>query len=146
VRTIDVVTETLVHQPPGRVAAFAADPDRVPEWYGNIRSVTWRTAPPLQVGSRLAFVAAFLGRRLTYTYEVREYEPGRRLVMGTADGPFPMETTYTWEPAAGGTLMRLRNRGRPRALAGLAAPVLAAAVRRANRADLARLRRLLESR
>jgi uncharacterized protein YndB with AHSA1/START domain len=145
VRAIDVTTETVVARPPDEVAAFAADPDRVPQWYGNIRSVEWRTPRPLQVGTRLAFVAAFLGRRLTYTYQVTAYEEGHRLVMGTADGPFPMETTYTWEPVGAGTRMRLRNRGRPRALAGLAAPLLAAAVRRANRADLDRLRRVLES-
>ena len=48
------------------------------------------------------FVARFLGRRLAYTYEVVDLVPGERLVMRTADGPFPMETTYTWEPGARG--------------------------------------------
>ena len=68
----------------------------------NIKSVEWRTAPPLAVGSRIAFVATFLGRRLAYTYEVVEHVPGERFVMRTAEGPFPMETTYTWADAAGG--------------------------------------------
>ena len=55
------------------------------------------TPPPIAVGSRLAFVARFFGRRLAYTYEVVEFIPIVRLVMRTAEGPFPMETTYTWE-------------------------------------------------
>ena len=84
-------------------------------------------------GSRLAFVARFLGRRLASTYEVAELVIGERLVMRTADGPFPMETTYTWEPlAAGGTRMTLRNRGRPAGFSAVVAPFMAGAMRRAN--------------
>ena len=82
---------------------------------------------------------------MTYTYEVVELVPGERLVMRTAQGPFPMETTYTWADASeGSTLMMLRNRGEPSGFAAVTAPVMARAVRRANRADLARLAQLLE--
>ena len=61
----------------------------------------WKTEPPLQVGTRLAFVAEFLRRRLSYTYQVVEHVPGERLVMRTSEGPFPMETTYTWRSTPG---------------------------------------------
>jgi hypothetical protein len=127
------------------VAAYAGDPTRAPEWYANIASVTWATPPPLALGSRLAFVASFLGRRLAYTYEVVELVPSRRLVMRTAEGPFPMETVYTWEPeGVGSTRMGLRNRGEPSGFSRMAAPVLALAMRRANAQDLERLKALLE--
>ena len=101
-RDVDVLTETVIRRPVGEVAAFAGDPANAPEWYANIDSVEWQTPPPVAVGSRMAFVARFLGRRLAYTYEVAELVPGERLVMRTADGPFPMETTYTWEPLDAG--------------------------------------------
>ena len=143
---VDVRTEVDIRRPPAGVAAYAGDPSNAPAWYENIRTVDWKTAPPLAVGSRIAFVAAFLGRRLAYTYEVTELVPGERLVMRTADGPFPMETTYTWEDApAGGTRMTLRNRGEPAGFAKVAAPALAGAMRRANRKDLARLKEILEA-
>jgi uncharacterized membrane protein len=146
-RGVDVVTETVVRRPRDQVAAYAGDPGNAPEWYAAIDSVEWRTAPPVTVGSRMDFVATFLGRRLAYTYEVVELVPGERLVMRTAQGPFPMETTYTWQSLdAGTTRMTLRNRGRPTGFPALVAPFMAAAVRRANRADLARLRSLLEQR
>ncbi len=90
-----------------------ADPANAPLWYANIDSVEWLTPPPVAVGSRMAFVARFMGRRLAYTYEVVEFVPGQRLLMRTAQGPFPMETTYTWEPDGAGTRMTLRNRGEP---------------------------------
>jgi uncharacterized protein YndB with AHSA1/START domain len=122
--TVDVQVETTIARTPSEVAAYAADPTNAPEWYVNIKSVQWQTPPPVEVGSRLDFVAQFLGRRIAYTYEVAELVPGERLVMRTADGPFPMETTYTWEPVAGGTRMTLRNRGNPSGFAQLAAPLL----------------------
>jgi uncharacterized protein YndB with AHSA1/START domain len=144
--TVDVRTEITIGMPVGTVAAYAADPAHAPRWYGNIDSVEWKTEPPLQVGSRVAFVARFLGRKLAYTYEVTDFVPGERLVMRTAEGPFPMETTYTWSAVgATATRMTLRNRGEPAGFSSVAAPVMARAMRRANRADLAKLRSLLET-
>lgn len=142
---VDVVTEIEIGRPPADVAAFACDPDNATAWYENIDSVTWATPPPLAVGSRVTFTARFLGRTLTYTYEVTEHVPGERLVMRTSQGPFPMETTYTWEQSpSGGTRMTLRNRGQPAGFAKVGAPMMARAMRRANRKDLEQLKRLLE--
>jgi uncharacterized membrane protein len=142
---VDVRTEVEIARPRSEVADYAGDPGNAPEWYVNITSVEWETGPPLAVGSRIAFVASFLGRRLVYTYQVVELVAGERLVMRTAQGPFPMETTYTWADAPGGaTRMTLRNRGEPSGFRGIAAPVMAAAMRRANRKDLAALKARLE--
>ncbi|MBI2392007.1 MAG: SRPBCC family protein [Deltaproteobacteria bacterium] len=142
---VDVLTEIVIARPRREVAAFAGDPSNAPEWYVNIESVEWKTAPPIRVGSRVAFVARFLGRRLAYTYEIVEFEEGSRLVMRTAEGPFPMETTYTWDDAGEGrTRMTLRNRGEPSGFAKVAAPFMAAAMRRANGKDLVMLKKVLE--
>ena len=137
--------EAVIPFPVDDVSSFAGDPTNAPQWYANITSVTWRTAPPVAVGSQMDFEARFLGRRLSYTYEVIAHEPGLRLVMRTADSPFPMETTYTWEPAEEGTLMKLRNRGAPSGFAKVAAPVMAQAMRYAMTKDLARLSERLAS-
>jgi len=144
---VDVVTDIVIDRPPNEVAAYVTDPTSAPEWYVNIESMEWQTPPPATIGSRVGFVAHFLGRRLAYTYEFVEVVPGRRVVMRTSDGPFVMETTYTWEPAGEGrTHMTLRNRGEPSGFARLGASLIAAQMRRANRKDLARLKELLERR
>ena len=142
---VDVLCEIEIDRPREETAAYAADPDNATSWYENIKAVEWKTPRPVSVGSQIAFVANFLGRRLAYTYEVMQFVPGERFVMSTAEGPFPMETTYTWEDGpSGGTRMTLRNRGEPAGFAKVGAPVMSAAMRRANRKDLRRLKEILE--
>jgi hypothetical protein len=142
---VDVVTEIEILRPRQEVSAYAGDPSNATAWYKNIKAVEWETSPPATVGSKIRFRAQFLGRALDYTYEVRELEPDRRFVMATAQGPFPMETTYTWDDTPNGTKMKLRNRGEPSGFAAVTAPVMMAAMKRANQADLRRLKGILES-
>jgi uncharacterized membrane protein len=143
---VDVVTQIVIARPVAAVSAYATDPSNAPEWYVNIDSVNWKTPPPVEIGSQVEFVARFLGRTLRYTYEFAELVPGERLIMRTQQGPFPMETTYTWAPAPDdATLMTLRNRGRPAGFSRLMAPIMKPAMRRANRQDLTRLKAILES-
>jgi uncharacterized membrane protein len=146
-RSIDVTTAIDIGRPRDLVAGYVSDPDHAPDWYANIQRVMWETEKPLTVGTRLAFVARFLGRTLSYTYEVTDFLPNERLVMTTTEGPFPMETTYAWSDLSGQrTHMTLRNRGIPSGFASVTAPVMAAAIQRANRKDLAALKTLLEQR
>src|SRR6266571_3927656 len=143
---VDIQTEIDIDRPRSEVAEYASNPDNATIWYENIKAIEWKSPKPLAVGSRIAFVAQFLGRRLAYTYEVKELIPGEQFVMRTAEGPFPMETTYSWQDtASGGTKMTLRNRGEPAGFSRLAAPLMTIAMRRANRKDLNRLKRLLEA-
>jgi hypothetical protein len=142
---VDVVNSIVINRPVADVSHYAGDPNNAPLWYENIKSVEWQTPPPAQVGSRVDFVAQFLGRRLAYTYEFVEFVPGRRLRMQTPGPPFPMETTYTWEDDNGATRMTLRNRGTPRGFAAWLAPLMSVMVGRANRKDLALLKGRLES-
>lgn len=143
---VDVLTEITIARPADAVAAYAADPSNSPAWYKNITSITWETSPPLRPGSRVAFTARFLGRQLGYTYEITDFTPGQRLVMRTAQGPFPMETTYTWQAIDdGSTRMTLRNRGEPAGFPELTAPLMTIAMKRATRKDLRNLKAILET-
>jgi uncharacterized membrane protein len=143
---VDVLTGIEIQRPRDEVSAFVADPENAPASYKNIKAIEWQTPPPAIFGSKIRFWAQFLGRTLDYTYEVRQLQPGRHLVMASAQGRFPMETAYTWEDAADdATKMTLRNRG----AVGLRcshAPVMTRAMRKANEAELRRLKVLLEHR
>jgi len=142
---VDVLTEIDINRAPEDVSNYSSNPDNAREWYKNIRSVDWITEQPLALGSKIAFRAEFLGKTLAYTYEVTALALPEHMIMRTAQGPFPMETQYTWQLNSNGTTqMSLRNRGEPKGFSKWLAPVMAMAIRRANRNDLRRLKNILE--
>jgi uncharacterized membrane protein len=142
---VDVLTEITINCPRDEVSEYAANPDNAPEWYVNINSAEWQTPKPLKVGSKVAFKAAFLGKQLSYVYQIAEYIPGKKLVMRTADGPFPMETTYTWESVDEQTTrMTLRNKGNPVGFSMLFSPFMSLMMKRANNKDLKKIKFILE--
>jgi hypothetical protein len=86
---VDILSEIRIARPRAEVAAYASDPENATSWYENIKTVEWKSPKPLTVGSQIAFVAHFLGRRLEYTYEVKEIVAGERFVMATKSGAVP---------------------------------------------------------
>jgi uncharacterized membrane protein len=142
---VDVLTDIEIERPRSEVADYVSDSDNATAWYENIKKVEWKSPKALKVGAKVAFEARFMGRTMAYTYEIKEYVPGQSLVMSTAAGPFPMETSYTFsETPSGATIVELRNRGRPSGFGTIVAPAMAGAMKRANRKDLARLKAILE--
>jgi uncharacterized membrane protein len=144
--SVDVTTDVVVDRPVDAVAAYTCDPRNAPEWYANIRSVEVLDDGPVVPGTRMRFVAAFLGRRLEYTYAVTELVTGERMSMTTSQGPFPMTTEYRFSSVGPGrTLVTLRNHGEPSGFGSVAAPLVRRSMERANRKDLDALKAVLEA-
>ncbi|MEH7442960.1 SRPBCC family protein [Bacillus sp. JJ1122] len=142
---VDVLTEIEIKRPVNVVSEYAMNPDHAPDWYVNIHSAEWKTSRPITIGSQIAFNAKFLGRELAYIYEIMEYDPGKKLVMKTAQGPFPMETTYTFESLGEElTRMTLRNTGSPTGFSKVFSPFMSTMMRKANMKDLKKIKSILE--
>lgn len=143
---VDVLATIAIERPVSVVAAYAGDPTNAPSWSRRIDRAEWLTEPPVRLGSRVRFDAAFLGRAIEYVYEIVELTVDEQMTMRSTDGPFPMRTTYTWRPLSDrASHMAIRNTGGPTGPAAIAAPLVARAVRWAVRQDLAELKRILES-
>ncbi|MEE6449193.1 SRPBCC family protein [Gottfriedia acidiceleris] len=143
---VDVQTEITINCPLEKVSEYASNPDNAPKWYVNINLVEWKTEKPLRVGSKIAFKAQFLSKELAYIYEIIEYTSGQKLVMKTATGPFPMETTYTWSKVNDySTRMTLRNKGIPKGFSKVVTPFMSMMMKRANMKDLRAIKRILET-
>jgi Polyketide cyclase / dehydrase and lipid transport len=142
---IDVQVQETIARPRAVVAAFATDPANDTRWILALRSARQLTAGAIGPGTQVERVASFLGRRIVYVNEIVELEPGRRLRMRSVRAPFPMSVDYEFEDAgAGATVMRIRAGGDAGGFYRVAAPLLAAAVRRGIARDLAALKRRLE--
>jgi uncharacterized membrane protein len=143
--SLDVTAEILIERPPGIVSAYVSDPANAPSWHDHIKSAGWASEPLPHVGSRLSVTAEFLGRTVTFLYEIVEFTPGEKLVMRSVEGPFPMETTYAFDETRDGhTQMTMRNRGEPSGMSKLMAPLIATTLRTASEKNLARLKAILE--
>ena len=123
---VDVATSIVIRRPLHEVAGSTMDPLNAPAWYRNISTARRLDEGSFGIGARAAFEARFLGRILSYTYEVKEYVPNRLLVMATAQGPFPMRTSYRFKAVDGASpRVHLRNDGRPSGFSKLLAPLMA---------------------
>lgn len=143
--SVDVSVTTTIDRPRGVVAAYAGDPSNAPTWYRRIERAEWKTEPPIALGSQIEFQARFLGKDMVYTYEVVELSADL-LVMRTAEGPFPMQTEYTWtSDGETTTSMTLRNHGMPSGFSKVFAPLMSVAMKKAMTEDLAKLKTLLEA-
>jgi uncharacterized membrane protein len=148
---IDVTARVEIARPRGEVAAYMTDPANDPAWIRGVREVRMETPPPLRAGSRVARVAAFLGRRVEYVNEITELDPDRVLDMRSVKAPFPMRVTYSFAdadadggPGGAATVVRNRVQGDPGGFFALFGPLLGPMVKRSVQGDLERLRDVLE--
>lgn len=144
-KEVKVITSIQIARPIEIVSNFASNPDNATAWYKNIKLVKWISSKPLRMDSQVAFEANFLGKKLSYTYQIIELELPYKMVMTTSQGPFPMTTTYFWEQIdANQTKMTLINEGVPQGFSKLVSPFMAKAMQKANVNDLMQLKSILE--
>jgi hypothetical protein len=143
---IDVECRVEIGRARHEVAAFASNPDFLPEWRAGVVRVEWRSPRPVAEGAKLDIVAIFRGSHIRFLYEVTAFVPRERLVIRTAQGPVPHEHSLEWESnGEGSTVMRLRTRAMPAGLQALLAPALTKTFEREGKRDLESLKRLMET-
>lgn len=142
---VNIQTIIEINKPVDLVSTYTANPDNAPEWCEKIKSTSHLTPLPIEVGSKFELVRYSLRRKVKFIYEVIEFIPNNILILQTKQGPFPMETTYSWEKVSENrTKMILTNTANPKGLGRLFAPFLTNRISKENVKDLKKLRRILE--
>ena len=141
---LDIRASIEIARPPEAVAAYEFDPTNDPHWIGGVKSAERLTDGPIDVGSRVRRLGAFLGRPIEWVMDVVEHVPARRLAMHAIRSPFPMDVTYELTPSATGTSASIRIQGEAGGAYGLLGPLTPLLVRRSVQSDLRRLKQALE--
>lgn len=139
---MDVTVQTTIAAPPQAVAGVMFDAQNDPNWIGGAQRVIVLSGQPPATGALVRREGSFLTRPISWVTEVQEFEPDRLVRMKFIEGPMTGEVTYTVEPAPGGSLVRVRNRGDSNWLM----PFMSTMVRRSVTKDLARLKSFVEAR
>src|SRR5215510_10808433 len=113
----------VINRPVEVVFAFLSNPENGPKWSSSSREVKITTEGPIGVGTRFRSVRTFLGRRLESESEVVDYEPNLRYAHKSISGPFPVESSVTFERVEGGTRVTLTGVGEPGGFFKLAEPI-----------------------
>ena len=143
---IEVVETIQVDRPPDEVFGFWADWTNNPTWQNGMRSCTWTSEPPLQLGSTYDQQASFLGRPIVSSFEVVEYEPGAMIRIRTTAGTMPLDITRRVSPGPnGGSTLTATIRGNPGGPMRLLNPLTRRMVARNVHRDYQRLKELLET-
>ncbi|MGH2660546.1 MAG: SRPBCC family protein [Actinomycetota bacterium] len=139
----------IIDRSPEEVFEFLARRSNDSVWMASVVESDWLDPnAPLGIGRRGRMVMRNLGRRSEYIDKVTEYEPGKRIAHRTVEGPVELSTACITEPAGGGTRVAVvaeTEKFVDGLFGRVANPLVARLVRRGFKADLARLKKLLQS-
>jgi hypothetical protein len=141
--TVDVSAEIEIAAAPADVAAVLFDPVREPEWMKVVKSVSV-IDPALQPGARVRRTAMFMGHEIAWVTEVETVHFPHVLNLKVAEGPFVGTINYQIQRSAGGSHVRIRNRGESSALSFLPASIIETPLKASMEADLGRLKAIVE--
>jgi uncharacterized membrane protein len=141
---VDVTVEIDIGAAPADVAAVMFDPEREPQWMQAITGVEL-IDKALAPGARVRRRASFMGKDISWTTEVERVHFPHLLVLRVAEGPFTGTIRYEIQRGPDGSHVTIQNVGQAAGLSFLPAAMIAAPMRTALNADLARLKTLVET-
>jgi hypothetical protein len=132
-----VELSVVINRPLEECFAYLTDLGKDVEWRREWIDAEKTTDGPHGVGARYRLTGALLGRRIATEYEAIAYKP--------VSGTLQTNNIYAFEPNAGGTVVTLTDEIELDGILGLFEPLLGAMVRRQYRANLGRLKAIMET-
>jgi uncharacterized protein YndB with AHSA1/START domain len=139
-----VTAQIEIDVPIERVFSYVTDPRNLADWHQGVSDVRDVSGAP-GGGQRFTFTAHFLGKRLTATHEVTDFEPNSLFAWRAVSGPYRGAQSFRFEPTGDGTVVILNLAVQDLNFLGkLAEPLILHAARRNEQHCLETLKDLLE--
>lgn len=135
-----------IERSPEAVYRFATDPHTWPEWSSTFERVDVPFDGAPAKGSAFHTHARVAGQRVEFSFEVNEAEEPTRFRFRSISGPVKTRFSWSFAVSGSGTRMTFGMEGDLPGPMKLAAPAASAAFDGQVRADLERLKALLEAR
>lgn len=137
----------VVKQPPEVVFDYLTSPSKLTEWQTSKTAVEQLSAGPPRRGMLLRErTKGPGGKEFDQIVEFTEFDRPLRVQVHVVDGPYPVDGTWTFEPAEGGTRLRFIAEGRLNGPMRVLQPLAKRLLRRQFAAYHENLRRNLEGR
>lgn len=139
--------ERQIERPVAEVFAYFSDASNNPKWQEGMISCEWTSDPPIGVGSTYDQRARFMGRDVTSSFVVTNYEQDRLIAIETTKSTFPIRVVRTVEPIDENTsrVSADISGGPEHWLIRFVEPIIQRRAQKSVDADYDRLVRLLES-
>jgi uncharacterized membrane protein len=131
--------EVTIERPVAAVFAYVSDVRNLPEWQESAASAEW-----IEEGSRFRERRSFLGRTAQLELEVTALEPDRRFDVKSVSGPVRFEIHHSFEESGAATVVRVTAEAKIGGGLRFAARMVQGQAERQFKADLQRLKQLLE--
>jgi uncharacterized protein YndB with AHSA1/START domain len=137
---------TTIRRPIAEVFSYVSDATNEPAWHTDAAEARPLTDGPIGVGSRIAYVFPFMGRRSTSIGEVVEFEPPHLEAIHFDNGPFGLKPriTYRFEDLGGSCRFTRQAEADTHGLTRLIAPFMQRLLARRSASFVENLRRRLE--
>src|SRR5215472_10286928 len=141
---IHIEESIIIKRPIEDVFAFTSETKNLPLWQTDVVEARHTPEGPVQLGSKMTMVRAFMGRKMEGTSDIVEYAPPTRYAYKTTSGP-EVTGVNTCEAVAEGTRFTTMFDMQTAGLLSLADPLVARTIKRAVESGLANLKDLLET-
>jgi len=134
-----------IERSPADVFAYLADVSHLTEWQSGVHSAAIEGDGVAREGARMRESRTLLGKELTTTLEIVEFDPPRLFTLKALDGPAQLTVRHELERTGDDTELTVVVEGEAKHVPGFAAGLMMRGAERQFRKDVERLKRVLEA-
>jgi hypothetical protein len=137
--------DVVILRPVKDIFEFIADGEKADQWNTAVTQVEKISDGPIGPGTRYHMVRKLPWGKVENEIEITDYIPVNTLTVRTISGPTPFVYKYSLDPTDGGTRLTMEGEGDTSDLTHVPGFVMKVAVKRGIRANLEKLKGILEN-